>query len=156
MNEETAFLTVVQESEFKKDASLKQLLCLEGEEVEELLDDYGYEAILAREHDDELEELLGTELFNELERRVFTSSSPREELISFVNGLGFHILDWIVVLEMEYGIANEVFSSDIIKKMEKRLPHFPYLEKDQTIFNLNVQEVSQLLEKVTDGQIRIK
>ena len=36
---ETSFLEVVQNSEFKKEALLSQLLCQDSEEVEELVDD---------------------------------------------------------------------------------------------------------------------
>ncbi|QQA24568.1 hypothetical protein I6G76_29590, partial (plasmid) [Bacillus cereus] len=46
---ETSFLEVVQKSEFKKDAQLSQLLFADSEEVEELVDDYGYEEIIDRE-----------------------------------------------------------------------------------------------------------
>lgn len=59
---ETSFLEVVQNSEFKKEALLSQLLCQDSEEVEELVDDYGYEELVEREHDDELAEILGEEL----------------------------------------------------------------------------------------------
>ena len=52
-------LEVVQNSEFKKEALLSQLLCQDSEEVEELVDDYGYEELVEREHDDELAEILG-------------------------------------------------------------------------------------------------
>ena len=55
-------LEVVQNSEFKKEALLSQLLCQDSEEVEELVDDYGYEELVEREHDDELAEILGEEL----------------------------------------------------------------------------------------------
>lgn len=77
---ETSFLEVVQNSEFKKDAILSQLLFADGEEVEELVDDYGYEEIIEREHDDELAEVLGEELFDEMERHVFLSSKPEKNL----------------------------------------------------------------------------
>ena len=90
---ETSFLEVVQNSEFKKEALLSQLLFADSEEVEELVDDYGYEEIIDREHDDELAHILGEELFSEMERHVFLSSQSEEKLISFVNGLGFHVLD---------------------------------------------------------------
>lgn len=59
---ETSFLEVVQKSEFKKDAQLSQLLFADSEEVEELVDDYGYEEIIDREHDEELADILGEEL----------------------------------------------------------------------------------------------
>ncbi len=59
---ETSFLEVVQNSEFKKEALLSQLLFADSEEVEELVDDYGYEEIIDREHDDELADILGEEL----------------------------------------------------------------------------------------------
>ncbi|WP_028399196.1 hypothetical protein [Ectobacillus panaciterrae] len=156
MNKEALFLTIVQQSEFKKGASLAQLMCFESEEAEELVDDYGYEAILAREHDDELEDILGEELFNELEYRVFAEGSSRDKLISFVNGLGFHLLDWIVILETECGIPNEAFTPDVTKKMERRLPHFPYLDEEKTIFDLTVRETAELLQQVTDGQAHMK
>ena len=55
-------LEVVQNSEFKKEALLSQLLFADSEEVEELVDDYGYEEIIDREHDDELADILGEEL----------------------------------------------------------------------------------------------
>ena len=55
-------LEVVQNSEFKKEALLSQLLFADSEEVEELVDDYGYEEIIDREHDDELAHILGEEL----------------------------------------------------------------------------------------------
>ena len=77
---ETSFLEVVQNSEFKKEALLSQLLCQDSEEVEELVDDYGYEELVEREHDDELAEILGEELFSEMERQVFLSSNPEENL----------------------------------------------------------------------------
>ena len=38
------------------------MLCQDSEEVEELVDDYGYEELVEREHDDELAEILGEEL----------------------------------------------------------------------------------------------
>lgn len=65
---ETSFLEVVQKSEFKKDAQLSQLLFADSEEVEELVDDYGYEEIIDREHDEELADILGEELFSEIGR----------------------------------------------------------------------------------------
>ncbi|AJH73380.1 hypothetical protein DJ86_644 [Bacillus cereus ATCC 4342] len=130
---ETSFLEVVQNSEFKKEALLSQLLFADSEEVEELVDDYGYEEIIDREHDDELADILGEELFSEMERHVFLSSQPEEKLISFVNGLGFHVLDWIVLLETEFGIDSAHFTSDAVKMLEKRFRQFPYIE-DKTIF----------------------
>ena len=124
-------LEVVQNSEFKKEALLSQLLCQDSEEVEELVDDYGYEELVEREHDDELAEILGEELFSEMERQVFLSSNPEEKLISFVNGLGFHVLD-CVLLETEFGIDSANFTSDAVKLLEKRFRQFPYIE-DKTI-----------------------
>ncbi len=79
MDGKRVFLEVVQNSEFKKDAQLNQLLFADSEEVEELVDDYGYEEIIDREHDDELAHILGEELFSEMERHVFLSSQPEEK-----------------------------------------------------------------------------
>ncbi|MBO1579119.1 MULTISPECIES: hypothetical protein [Bacillus] len=152
---ETSFLEVVQKSEFKKDALRSQLLCMDGEEVEELVDDYGYEEIVNREHDEELAEILGEELFGEMERYVFLSAQPEEKLISFVNGLGFHILDWIVLLETEFGIDSAVFSSDAVKMLEKRFKQFPYIE-DKTIFDMTIGEAMDVLESVTGLQLKEK
>ncbi|KFM98496.1 hypothetical protein D0U04_09255 [Bacillus clarus] len=152
---ETSFLEVVQNSEFKKDALRSQLLCMDGEEVEELVDDYGYEEIVEREHDDELAEILGEELFAEMERYVFLSSQPEEKLISFVNGLGFHVLDWIVLLETEFGIDSAVFTSDMVKTLEKRFRQFPHIE-EKTIFDMTVGEAMDVLESVTGLQLKEK
>ncbi|MGG0187058.1 hypothetical protein [Bacillus rhizoplanae] len=150
----TNFLTVVQQSEYKKGALLAQLLFEDGEEVEELVDDYGYEEIINREHDDELEEILGEELFYELERNVFVSSQSKEKFISFINGLGFHLLDCIVLLESEFHVDSAMFSSDAVKKMEKRFHKFPYVEGDQTIFDMTLEEVVELLENASGLQIK--
>ncbi|MFJ8527879.1 hypothetical protein [Bacillus sp. NPDC094106] len=152
---ETSFLEVVQKSEFKKGALRSQLLCMDGEEVEELADDYGYDEIVNREHDEELAEILGEELFAEMERHVFLSSQPEEKLISFVNGLGFHILDWIVLLETEFGIDSAAFTSDSVKILEKRFRQFPYIE-DETIFDMTIGEAMDLLESVTGLQLKEK
>ncbi|PGO28499.1 hypothetical protein CN984_13930 [Bacillus cereus] len=152
---ETSFLEVVQNSEFKKGALLSQLLCEESEELEELVDDYGYEEIIEREHDDELAEILGEELFSELERNVFLSPQPEEKLISFVNGLGFHVLDWIVLLEIEFGIDSANFTSDAVKMLEKRFRQFPYIE-DKTIFDMTFGEVMDVLQSVTGLQLKEK
>ncbi|PEE41815.1 hypothetical protein [Bacillus pseudomycoides] len=152
---ETSFLEVIQKSEFKKGALRSQLLCMDGEEVEEIVDDYGYEEIVNREHDEELAEILGEELFGEMERYVFLSSQPEEKLISFVNGLGFHILDWIVLLETEFGIDSAVFSSDAVKVLEKRFRQFPYIE-DKTIFDMTIGEAMDVLESVTGLQLKEK
>lgn len=152
---ETSFLEVVQNSEFKKEAVLSQLLCEDSEEVEELVDDYGYEEIIEREHDDELAEVLGEELFDEMERHVFLSSQPEEKLISFVNGLGFHVLDWIVLLETEFGIDSVHFTSDAVKMLEKRFRQFPYIE-DKTIFDMTFGEAMDVLESITGLQLKEK
>ncbi|PFE05579.1 hypothetical protein COE15_04655 [Bacillus cereus] len=152
---ETNFLEVVQTSAFKKGALRSQLLCVDGEEVEELADDYGYDEIVNREHDEELAEILGEELFSEMERHVFLSSQPEEKLISFVNGLGFHILDWIVLLETEFGIDSAIFTSDAVKMIEKRFRQFPYIE-DKTIFDMTIGEAMNALESVTSLQLKEK
>ncbi|PDY49107.1 hypothetical protein [Bacillus pseudomycoides] len=152
---ETSFLEVIQKSEFKKGALRSQLLCMNGEEVEEIVDDYGYEEIVNREHDEELAEILGEELFGEMERYVFLSSQPEKKLISFVNGLGFHILDWIVLLETEFGIDSAVFSSDAVKMLEKRFRQFPYIE-DKTIFDMTIGEAMDVLGSVTGLQLKEK
>lgn len=152
---ETNFLEVVQTSAFKKGALRSQLLCVDGEEVEELADDYGYDEIVNREHDEELAEILGEELFSEMERHVFLSSQSEEKLISFVNGLGFHILDWIVLLETEFGIDSAIFTSDAVKMIEKRFRQFPYIE-DKTIFDMTIGEAMNALESVTSLQLKEK
>ncbi|EEL04421.1 hypothetical protein bcere0014_39780 [Bacillus cereus BDRD-ST196] len=152
---ETSFLEVVQNSEFKKDAILSQLLFADSEEVEELVDDYGYEEIIEREHDDELAGILGEEIFSELERNVFLSPQPEEKLISFVNGLGFHVLDWIVLLETEFGIDSANFTSDAVKMLEKRFRQFPYIE-EKTIFDMTFEEAMDVLESVTGLQLKGK
>ncbi|HDR7791979.1 TPA: hypothetical protein QCY19_000501 [Bacillus luti] len=152
---ETSFLEVVQNSEFKKDALLSQLLCEDSEEVEEIVDDYGYEEIIEREHDDELAEILGEELFSEMERNVFLSPNPEEKLIAFVNGLGFHVLDWIVLLETEFGIDSANFTSDAVKMLEKRFRQFPYIE-ETTIFEMAFGETIDALESVTGLQLKEK
>ncbi|HHT7190277.1 TPA: hypothetical protein ACTZ5N_003683 [Bacillus cereus] len=152
---ETSFLEVVQNSEFKKDALLSQLLCEDSEEVEEIVDDYGYEEIIEREHDDELAEILGEELFSEMERNVFLSPNPEEKLIAFVNGLGFHVLDWIVLLETEFGIDSANFTSDAVKMLEKRFRQFPYIE-ETTIFEMTFGETIDALESVTGLQLKEK
>ena len=131
------------------------MLCQDSEEVEELVDDYGYEELVEREHDDELAEILGEELFSEMERQVFLSSNPEEKLISFVNGLGFHVLDWIVRLETEFGIDSANFTSDAVKVLEKRFRQFPYIE-DKTIFDMTFGESMDVLESVTGLQLKEK
>ncbi|MDM5156449.1 hypothetical protein QUF88_22320 [Bacillus sp. DX1.1] len=153
---QTSFLTVVQQSEFKKDALRSQLLFMDGEEVEELVDDYGYEEIINREHDEEVAEILGDELFSEMERHVFLSAQSEEKLISFLNGLGFHVLDWIVLLETEFGIDSALFTSDAVKMLEKRLRQFPYVEENKTIFDMTVDEAMDLLENITGVQLKEK
>ncbi|MEH7462466.1 hypothetical protein V7166_10415 [Bacillus thuringiensis] len=150
----TNFLTVVQQSEYKNGATLAQLLFEDGEEVEELVDDYGYEEIINRGHDEELEEILGEDLFYELERNVFLSSQSNEKFISFINGLGFQLLDYIVLLESEFRVDSAMFSSDTIKKMEKCFPKFPYVEGSQTIFEMTLEEAIELLENVTGLQVK--
>lgn len=75
---ETSFLEVVQNSEFKKDAILSQLLFADSEEVEELVDDYGYEEIIEREHDDELAGILGEELSVSRAKRILISTARRK------------------------------------------------------------------------------
>ncbi len=153
---ETSFLEVVQNSEFKKDAQLNQLLFADSEEVEELVDDYGYEEIIDREHDDELAHILGEELFSEMERHVFLSSQPEEKTyFQFVNGLGFHVLDWIVLLETEFSIDSANFTSDAVKTLEKRFRQFPYIE-DQTIFDMKFGEAMDVLESITGLQLKEK
>ncbi|HDX9577621.1 hypothetical protein M3215_07690 [Bacillus cytotoxicus] len=152
----TNFLAVVQQSEYKKGATLAQLLFEDGEEVEELVDDYGYEEIIDREHDEELEETLGEELYYELERNAFLSTQPKEKLISFINGLGFQSLDYIVLLESEFRVDSAMFSSDAIKKMEKRFPKFPYVEGSSTIFEMTLEEAIELVENVTGLSIKEK
>ncbi|MDM5189961.1 hypothetical protein QUF99_22320 [Bacillus sp. DX4.1] len=153
---QTSFLTVVQQSEFKKDALRSQLLFMDGEEIEELVDDYGYEEIINREHDEEVAEILGDELFSEMERHVFLSAQSEEKLISFLNGLGFHVLDWIVLLETEFGIDSALFTSDAVKMLEKRLRQFPYVEENKTIFDMTVDEAMDLLENITGVQLKEK
>ncbi|SFI48062.1 MULTISPECIES: hypothetical protein [unclassified Bacillus (in: firmicutes)] len=150
----TNFLTVIQQSEYKKGATLAQLLFEDGEEAEELVDDYGYEEIINREHDEELEEILGEELFYELERNVFMSSQPKEKFITFLNGLGFQSLDYIVLLEAEFHVDSAMFSADAVKKLEKRFPKFPYVEDKQTIFDMTLEEAIELLENVTGLKIK--
>ena len=59
-----------------------------------------------------------------MERYVFLSSQQEEKLISFVNGLGFHVLDWIVLLETEFGIDSANFTSDAVKMLENVLDNF--------------------------------
>lgn len=153
---ETSFLEVVRQSALKRGATLEQLLFEDSEEVEELMDDYGYEAILEREHDDELEALLGEELLQVMENTVLEAKHPRAELISFINGLGFHLLDWVALLEEEFGISSERFTSEVTKKMEKRLRHFPYIDDDKTVFDLTFGEAMELLERITDGAVSIR
>ena len=80
-----------------------------------------------------------------MERQVFLSSNPEEKLISFVNGLGFHVLDWIVLLETEFGIDSANFTSDAVKVLEKRFRQFPYIE-DKTIFDMTFGESMDVLE----------
>ncbi|MFD3447738.1 hypothetical protein ACFDTO_24420 [Microbacteriaceae bacterium 4G12] len=156
MKSEANFLTVVQQSGFKRDASISQLLFTSSEDVEELVDDYGYEEILSRDQDEELVNILGEELFEEMQQYVFSSSNPQDQLITFMNGLGFHVLDLIVILETEFHINSQKFTPDVIKKLEKRLPHFPYIEGEKTIFSLTVAEVFELLHQVTDGVITLE
>lgn len=129
---------------------------MDGEEVEELVDDYGYEEIINREHDEEVAEILGDELFSEMERHVFLSAQSEEKLISFLNGLGFHVLDWIVLLETEFGIDSALFTSDAVKMLEKRLRQFPYVEENKTIFDMTVDEAMDLLENITGVQLKEK
>ncbi|WP_129727216.1 hypothetical protein [Ectobacillus funiculus] len=150
------FLDVVRQSELKRGATREQLLFPDSEEVEELMDDYGYEAVLEREHDDELEDILGEELMELIERSVFSAEHPRQQLISFINGLGFHLLDWIVLLETEFGVSSTKFTGEATKKMEKRLSHFPYIDRETSIFDVTFGEAIELLERVTDGAVRIR
>ncbi|MDH2888769.1 hypothetical protein ACRS6Y_10690 [Bacillus cytotoxicus] len=151
----TSFLEVVQKSAFKKDASRSQLLCVDGEEIEELVDDYGYDEIVSHEHDEEIADVLGEQLFGEMERYVFLTSQPKEKLITFINGLGFHVLDWIVLLETEFGIDSSLFTSDIVKMLEKRFKEFPYME-DKAIFDMTIREAMDVLESVTGLQLKEK
>lgn len=153
---QTSFLEVVQQSAFKKGALLSQLLFQDGEEVEELVDDYGYEEIVNREHDEELEDILGEDLFYDLERHVLSTSNPEEKLISFMNGLGFHVLDWIVLLETEFDVDSALFSSDVVKQLEKRFRIFPYIEEDKSIFNMTLEAAMDLLEEVTGLEVKSK
>ncbi|WP_369902620.1 hypothetical protein [Bacillus manliponensis] len=153
---QTSFLEVVQQSEFKKGASLQQLLFQDGEEVEELVDDYGYEEIVNREHDEELEDILGEDLFYTLERHVLSASNSEGKLISFLDGLGFHVLDWIVLLETEFDVKSALFSSEVVKQIEKRFRMFPYVEGDKTIFHMTLEEVIHLLESVTGLAVKSK
>ena len=90
-----------------------------------------------------------------MERHVFLSSQPEEKLISFVNGLGFHVLDWIVLLETEFGIDSAHFTSDAVKMLEKRFRQFPYIE-DKTIFNVTFGEAMDVLESITGLQLKEK
>ena len=90
-----------------------------------------------------------------MERQVFLSSNPEEKLISFVNGLGFHVLDWIVLLETEFGIDSANFTSDAVKVLEKRFRQFPYIE-DKTIFDMTFGESMDVLESVTGLQLKGK
>ncbi|UOY94002.1 hypothetical protein MUG87_07805 [Ectobacillus sp. JY-23] len=152
MERNKLFLTVVQESDFKKQASKEQLLCEAREEIEELVDDYGYEEILSGEHDDELCELLGEELFQQWLDSLRGSSDMRQQAIAFINGLGFEILDLIVILETECSISSDIFTSEIIKKMEKQLYEFPMLG-DMSIFDLTMEEVDAHLLRITNGKI---
>ncbi|MCP8967108.1 hypothetical protein [Ectobacillus ponti] len=150
------FLQTVQESEFKKGASREQLLFADTEEVEELADDVGYDEILQREHDEELSELLGAELFAMLEQQVWSGGASKEKLISFFNGLGFHLLDLVVVLETQFGVPGHVFTPEVLKKMEKRIPRFPYLEGEKTILDVTVSEAAHILQEVTDGAVQLE
>ncbi|WP_416827219.1 hypothetical protein [Ectobacillus polymachus] len=149
MNENLSFLNVVQQSQLKKNASLEQLLCLLKEDVEELADEVGYEAMIEREYDEELEELLGESLFLELQNRLLVAKDGREEFITFIDGLGFHLLDWAIVLETECGVHADFFTSEILKKIEKRFPRFPYVNQTTTIFDLTIKEVNELLIQTT-------
>ncbi|MBO9129658.1 hypothetical protein [Bacillus sp. 165] len=151
---ETSFLQIVQQSEFKQGASRTQLLFGEGEEVEEIVDDYDFDEILTREYDEELREVMGNQLFAEMETYVFAAPS-REKLITFINGLGFHFLDCIVVFETMFNIESEYFTKDIIKKVEKRLRDFPYVQNETTIFDLTLGEVADVLNRVTDGELNL-
>lgn len=90
-----------------------------------------------------------------MERQVFLSSNPEEKLIAFVNGLGFHVLDWIVLLETEFGIDSANFTSDAVKVLEKRFRQFPYIE-DNTIFDMTFGESMDVLESVTGLQLKEK
>ena len=90
-----------------------------------------------------------------MERHVFLSSQPEEKLISFVNGLGFHVLDWIVLLETEFGIDSAHFTSDAVKMLEKRFRQFPYIE-DKTIFDMTFGEAIDVLESITGLQLKEK
>ena len=148
-------LEVVQNSEFKKEALLSQLLCQDSEEVEELVDDYGYEELVEREHDDELAEILGEELFSEMERQVFLSSNPEEKLISFVNGLGFHVLDWIVLLETEFGIDSANFYIRCCEGVRKAFQTVS-IHRGQDNFDMTFGESMDVLESVTGLQLKEK
>lgn len=142
------FLEVIQQSESKRNASFDQLLSTAREDVEDLADDASYEAMIAGEYDDELENLLGESLFHDLQNRLLEATDKREVLIQFIDGLGFHILDWIVVLETECGVRADAFSTETIKILEKRLPHFPYVNQATTIFDVTVKEVNELLKNI--------
>ncbi|MCQ6392805.1 hypothetical protein NPN15_33580, partial [Bacillus cereus] len=80
--------------------------------------------------------------------QLFLSSNTEEILISFVNGLGFHVLDWIVLLETEFGIDSENFTSDAVKVLEMLFRQFQYIE-DNTIFDMTFVESMDVLESVT-------
>ncbi|WP_379966301.1 hypothetical protein [Ectobacillus sp. sgz5001026] len=153
MKENQVFLEVIQQSESKRNASFNQLLSTAREDVEELADEASYEAMIAGEYDDELENLLGESLFHDLQNRLLEETNKREALIQFIDGLGFHILDWIVVLETECGVRADAFTTETIKALEKHFPYFPYVNETTTIFEKTVQEVNELLKHIAGESI---
>ena len=64
------------------------------------------------------------------------------------------MLDWIVLLETEFGIDSANFTSDAVKLLEKRFRQFPYIE-DKTIF-MTFGESMDVLESVTGLQLKEK
>ena len=65
------------------------------------------------------------------------------------------MLDWIVLLETEFGIDSANFTSDAVKLLEKRFRQFPYIE-DKTIFDMTFGESMDVLESVTGLQLKEK
>ena len=124
-------LEVVQNSEFKKEALLSQLLCQDSEEVEELVDDYGYEELVEREHDDELAEILGEELLVRWNAK-YSYLQIQKKTYFIRQWIRFSCARFIVLLETEFGIDSANFTSDAVKLLEKRFRQFPYIE-DKTI-----------------------
>lgn len=65
------------------------------------------------------------------------------------------MLDWIVLLETEFGIDSANFTSDAVKMLEKRFRQFPYIE-EKTIFDMTFEEAMDVLESVTGLQLKGK